>query len=140
VIFPESLDATCRALLRRGQSAIDTIARSEVRAAGLLGNPIDDATLRQHEWEIAVKLREITSLRAMLAAQKLTASHDDAAPYAARWRHRRAALGYRTSGNDAAAFRILLSGIHTTPGRPPGIAFAADFGGLMLARRRWRRG
>jgi hypothetical protein len=40
---------------------------SQVRAAGLLGNPIDDATLRQHEWEIASKLREITSLRELLA-------------------------------------------------------------------------
>ena len=67
MIFPESLDATCQAVLLRSQSAMTTIACSEVRAAGLLENPVDDATLRQHEWEIAVKLREITSLRAMLA-------------------------------------------------------------------------
>jgi hypothetical protein len=67
VIFPENLDETCRALLERVQSAISIILGSDVRAAGLLGNPIDDETLRQHEWEIAGKLREITSLRALLA-------------------------------------------------------------------------
>ncbi len=68
VIFPENLDETCRALLGRSQSAIRVILGSHVRAAGLLGNPVDDELLRQHEWEIADKLREITSLRALLAA------------------------------------------------------------------------
>jgi hypothetical protein len=68
VIFPENLDETCRALLVRAQSAISSILDSHVRAAGLLGNPVDDTLLRQHEWEIAGKLREITSLRALLAA------------------------------------------------------------------------
>jgi len=68
VIFPENLDETCRALLGRSQSAISIILGSHVRTAGLLGNPVDDELLRQHEWEIAEKLREITSLRALLAA------------------------------------------------------------------------
>jgi len=68
VIFPEDLDETCRVLLGRGQGAISVILGSHVRAAGLLGNPVDDESLRQHEWEIAGKLREITSLRALLAA------------------------------------------------------------------------
>jgi hypothetical protein len=68
VIFPENLDETCQALLRRGQGAISIILGSHVRAAGLLGNPVDDTLLQQHEWEIASKLREITSLRALLAA------------------------------------------------------------------------
>jgi hypothetical protein len=54
-------------------------------------------------------------------------------------RHRRAALGYRTRGPDAATFQIVLSGIRTTPERPPRNAFAAGFGGVALARRR-RRG
>src|SRR5208282_1699396 len=44
------------------------ILGSHVRAAGLLGNPVDDTLLRQHEWEIASKLREITTLRALHAA------------------------------------------------------------------------
>ena len=54
-------------------------------------------------------------------------------------RHRRAAVGYRTRGRDAAAFQIVLSGIRTTPERPPRNAFAAGFSGLALARRRRRR-
>ena len=54
-------------------------------------------------------------------------------------RHRRAALGYRTRGRDAATFQIVLSGIRTTPERPPRNAFAAGFSGVALARRRRRR-
>jgi hypothetical protein len=68
VIFPEDLDETCQALLGRSQRAINIILSSRVRAAGLLGNPVDDTLLKQHEWEIASKLREITNLRALLAA------------------------------------------------------------------------
>ena len=67
VIFAENLDETCRALLGRGQGAIDTILGSNVRAAGLLENPVHDGLLRQHEWEIAGKLREITNFRVLLA-------------------------------------------------------------------------
>lgn len=68
VVFPENLDATCQALLGRAQSAISSILGSRVRAAGLLGNLVDGTLLDQHEWEIACQLREITSLRALLAA------------------------------------------------------------------------
>lgn len=68
VIFPENLDATCQALLGRGQDAISIILSSQVRAADLLENHVADTELRQHEWEIASKLREITNLRALLAA------------------------------------------------------------------------
>jgi len=68
VIFPENLDETCQALLGRAQRAISIILGSRVRAAGLLGHPVDDTLLRQHEWEIAGKLREITDLSALHAA------------------------------------------------------------------------
>jgi hypothetical protein len=54
-------------------------------------------------------------------------------------RHRRAAPGCRTRGRDAATYQIVLSGIRTTPERPPRTAFAGGFSGLTLARR-WRRG
>ena len=47
---------------------------------------------------------------------------------------------YRTHGRDAAAFRIVLSGVRMTPERPPGNAFAAGFSGLALARALGRRG
>ena len=51
-------------------------------------------------------------------------------------RHRRAALGHRTCGRDAATFQIVLPGIRTSPQRPPRNAFAAGVTGLALARRR----
>lgn len=66
VVFPESLDKACRALLGRAQRAISSIRGSRVLSAGLLENPVDDALLSQHEWEIAGQLREITGLRALL--------------------------------------------------------------------------
>ena len=67
VVFPERLDQACRALLGRAQSAVGSIRGSRVLSAGLLENPVDDALLSQHEWEIASQLREITGLRALLA-------------------------------------------------------------------------
>jgi hypothetical protein len=51
---------------------------------------------------------------------------------------RRSASAVRTRGRDAPAFQIVLSGIRTTPERPPRSAFAAGFSGLALARRRGR--
>ena len=60
------------------------------------------------------------------------------APALPRLRHatcnRRAAPGYRTRGRDTATFQIVLSGIRTTPQRPPHSAVAAGFTGLALAR------
>jgi len=67
VIFPDNLDASCRALLSRAQRAIGTIAGSDVRAAGLLAHPVHDDLLGQHEWEIASELRDITKLRSLHA-------------------------------------------------------------------------
>jgi len=67
VIFPENLDETCRALLRRAQRASATILGSNVRAAGLLENPVQDELLCQHEWEIANTLRDVTIFRSLLA-------------------------------------------------------------------------
>ncbi len=71
VIFPESLDETCRVLLRRAQKAIATVLGSNVRADGLLSNPIQDELLGQHEWEIASTLHDITKFRALLAENTL---------------------------------------------------------------------
>jgi hypothetical protein len=67
VIFPGNLDEPCRALLGRAQRAIGAILGSNVRAAGLLEQPVHDELLRRHEWEIAGKLREITQFRSLLA-------------------------------------------------------------------------
>jgi hypothetical protein len=68
VIFPENLDARCQALLGRAQGAVGTVLGSEVRAAGMLGAPVDDALLREYEWKIADGLRELTTLRSLLEA------------------------------------------------------------------------
>lgn len=66
-IFPASLDESSRPLLERAQRAIRAILRSGVPAAGLLEHPVDEGTLQQHEWEIASRLRKITSARSQLA-------------------------------------------------------------------------
>jgi hypothetical protein len=68
VVCPYELDGPCRTILGKAQSAIETIVRSEVRAAGLL--EADEPTLRRHEWEIATALRRVTRLRAIHAAQR----------------------------------------------------------------------
>jgi hypothetical protein len=63
VVAPSSLDGACRQLLRRAQAAIDSVLDSGADEAGL-PDSVAEATLRQHAWEIAVALRDITDLRA----------------------------------------------------------------------------
>jgi hypothetical protein len=61
VVSPLALESDCRKLLRRAQRAIGTIVASRVYAGDLRGT-VREPVLRQHEWEIAVALREITEL------------------------------------------------------------------------------
>jgi hypothetical protein len=61
VVSPLALELECRKLLRRVQRAIATIVTSHVYAADLC-EAVQESVLRQHEWEIAVELREITEL------------------------------------------------------------------------------
>jgi hypothetical protein len=61
VVSPLALELECRKLLHRAQRAIATIVTSRVYAADLRGN-VEEPVLRQHEWDIAVALREITEL------------------------------------------------------------------------------
>jgi hypothetical protein len=61
VVSPLALELECRKLLQRAQHAIATIVTSQVYAGDLRG-AVDEPVLRQHEWEIAVALREITEL------------------------------------------------------------------------------
>lgn len=63
VIFPHDLLRTGRLLLARAQRAIDLIASSDVRAAGLL--EADEPALRRHEWEIACAMRDLAKVRAL---------------------------------------------------------------------------
>ena len=59
VVSPLALERECRKLLERAQHAIATIVTSRVYAGDLRG-AVEEPILRQHEWEIAVALREIT--------------------------------------------------------------------------------
>ena len=61
VVSPLALERECRDLLRRAQRAIATIVASQVYAGDLRGT-VAEPVLRQHEWETAVALREITEL------------------------------------------------------------------------------
>jgi hypothetical protein len=64
VVVPSGLDRVSRELLIRAQiaisSALDSVIDDAVQSAGILAEP----TLRWHEWQIAVALRDITDLRA----------------------------------------------------------------------------
>jgi hypothetical protein len=61
VVSPLALERECRELLQRIQRAIATIVASKVYAGDLRG-AVEESVLRQHEWEIAVALREISEL------------------------------------------------------------------------------
>ena len=61
VVSPLALSPECRELLMRAQRAIAKIVRSSVYTGDLQGT-LAEPVLRQHEWEIALALREITEL------------------------------------------------------------------------------
>jgi hypothetical protein len=63
VVAPSSLDRASRQLLLRAQVAIDSVLDSDAEEAEL-PDIVTEGTLRRHEWEIAVALRDITDLRA----------------------------------------------------------------------------
>lgn len=63
VVVPSSLDRACRRLLLRAQVAIDSVLDSDADEVGL-PDTVAERTLRWHEWEIAIALRDITDLRA----------------------------------------------------------------------------
>jgi hypothetical protein len=61
VVSPLALESQCRKLLQYAQRAIAAIVTSSVYERDLQGT-VEEPVLRQHEWEIAVALREITEL------------------------------------------------------------------------------
>jgi hypothetical protein len=61
VVSPLALELGCRKLLQRAQRAIAVVVTSGVYARDLR-RTVEEPVLRQHEWEIAVALREITEL------------------------------------------------------------------------------
>lgn len=60
-------DPRSRVLLRRAQDAVDAVTASEVYRDGLVDEPAVTAALAEHEWDIALALREQTRLRARRA-------------------------------------------------------------------------
>jgi hypothetical protein len=67
VVSPLALERECWKLLQRAQHAIATIVTSKVYAGDLRG-AVAEPVLREHEWDIAVALREITELLLDLAS------------------------------------------------------------------------
>ncbi len=63
LVVPSTLDQLSREILLRAQSAIATVLDDEDGAMATDG-AVPESTLLQHEWEIAVALRDITDLRA----------------------------------------------------------------------------
>ena len=61
VVSPLALERGCGALLWRAQRSVAAVVSSAVYARDLRG-AVEEHVLRQHEWEIAVALREITEL------------------------------------------------------------------------------
>jgi hypothetical protein len=80
IVDPSDLDGPCRELLLRAQRAIAAVLGSEVYASDMLDHTAGEMVLRWHEWDIAAALREITRLRAELAA---SAAAGGAGPMAA---------------------------------------------------------
>lgn len=63
IVVPSALDRACRELLIRVQDAIDLALESRDGESGLR-DTVPEGTLRRHEWDIAVALRDISHLRA----------------------------------------------------------------------------
>ena len=66
VVSPLALERECGTLLYRAQRAIATVVTSHVYHRELRGT-VQERALRQHEWDIAIALREITELLLDLA-------------------------------------------------------------------------
>jgi hypothetical protein len=64
LVLPSALDRMSRELLIRAQTAIDSAIDSVADDAVESPDIVTEPTLRWHEWQIAVALRDITDLRA----------------------------------------------------------------------------
>jgi hypothetical protein len=64
VVLPSALDRVSRELLIRAQTAISSALGSIIDDAEQSPDILAEPTLRWHEWQIAIALRDITDLRA----------------------------------------------------------------------------
>jgi hypothetical protein len=111
IVYFRELDASCRTLAERTRRARGAVVTSRVYAENRLDKTAGEAELRRHEWEIALELQQITTLRA----------HHDAA----RRRHAeldgdrdgRAAFGPITSEVQDPQQRILAHALGSVEAR-----------------------
>ena len=64
IVAPSALDRASRELVIRAQTAITSALESVLDDAVQSADILSELTLRWHEWEIAVALRDVTDLRA----------------------------------------------------------------------------
>ncbi|HEX4813753.1 MAG TPA: hypothetical protein VFV66_13485 [Nonomuraea sp.] len=63
-ILAEDLDYPCQMLLRRAQNAVEAILHSKVHRAGLIDTIDNQVTLPEEVWQIAQRLRKLSSMHA----------------------------------------------------------------------------
>lgn len=63
-ILAEDLDYPCQMLLRRAQNAVGAILNSKVQQAGLIDSIDNQVTLPEEIWQIAQRLRKLSSMHA----------------------------------------------------------------------------
>ncbi|MEV4468137.1 hypothetical protein AB0K12_08815 [Nonomuraea sp. NPDC049419] len=63
-ILPEDLDHPCQMLLRRAQNAVEAILHSNVHKAGLIDSVDNQVSLPEEVWQIAQRLRRLSSMHA----------------------------------------------------------------------------
>lgn len=63
-ILAEDLDHPCQMLLRRAQNAVEAILGSKVHRAGLIDSIDNQVTLPEEIWQIAQRLRKLSSMHA----------------------------------------------------------------------------
>jgi hypothetical protein len=79
IVLPSALDRMSRELLIRAQvaisSALDPLADDDPVTGDAMESPdlLADSTLRWHEWQIAIALRDITDLRPNTSTTRLRA-------------------------------------------------------------------
>jgi hypothetical protein len=64
IVYFRELDGPCRTLAERTRRARGAVVTSRVYAEDRLDKTAGEAELRRHEWEIALELQQITTLRA----------------------------------------------------------------------------
>jgi PAS domain-containing protein len=112
IVYFRELDGPCRTLAERTRRARGAVVSSRVYAEDRLDKMAGEAELRRHEWEIALELQQITTLRAHHeAARRRHAELDGGDRYA------QAAFGPITSEVQDPQQRILAHALGSVEAR-----------------------